>query len=92
VAQLSVDVKSNFNNKVYGHKGDCVKVISKRGVVYVVEDINGKRFPVHESKISEANGTIEKELTPDKNIQNQVQVASIPPRTKPVPINQPTLF
>ncbi len=92
MCQLKIDVKSNFNNKVYGHKGDCVKVISKRGVVYVVEDINRKRFPVHESKISEDNGTIEKEQTPDKNIQNQAGVASIPPRTKPLPINQPTLF
>ena len=72
MAQLKCDVRSNFNNKVYGNKGDIVEIINKRGVVYVVENINGKRFPVHESEINEANGTLEKTNTTEKQIiQNE---------------------
>jgi len=42
----------SYNYKVYGKKGDEVKLVSKEHEpVIIVEDKQGKRFPVHISKV-----------------------------------------
>ncbi len=47
---LSETVTSNFKKIIYAKAGDKVKVIEKRGNVYLVEK-GGVKFPVNESKI-----------------------------------------
>ena len=43
---------TSYNYKVYGKKGDEVRVVSKEfEPVLIVEDREGKRLPVHISKV-----------------------------------------
>ena len=50
-ARLNQNV-SSYNYQVYGKKGDEVRVVSKEfEPVLIVEDRDGKRFPVHISKV-----------------------------------------
>lgn len=44
---------SSKENKVYGNKGDKVKLIDSRGNVSIVEDKFGRRFSVKTHKLQE---------------------------------------
>lgn len=47
-------LKSNvvsYNYQVYGKQGEEVKLVSKSEPVYIVENKNGVRYPVHQDKV-----------------------------------------
>jgi hypothetical protein len=44
--EVPADVFSVFHKRQYAAKGDLVKVISVHGVVLILEDKNGFRFPL----------------------------------------------
>lgn len=49
-AILSTDILSS-SKKIYGKKGDVVKIVADHLNVMIVEDKNGKRFPVSVEKL-----------------------------------------
>jgi hypothetical protein len=54
VLTLLSDIVSNGKGgKVYGKKGDEVRLISDRGGVLIVEDKKGERFPVKKEMVKE---------------------------------------
>ena len=54
-AVLLEDVISVFKGRVYGRAGDEVTILSQRGDVLIVQASSGDRYPVHQTKISNAN-------------------------------------
>lgn len=91
-ARLKCDVKSSCSNRMYGLAGDVVTVIDKRGVVYLLEDANGSRFPAHENNVVDAEAEIEITKMEEKIIIKPEKVAARPPKAKPSPQNQQSLF
>ncbi len=92
--QLLCDILSSCTGKVYGHTGDEVTIIDQEGPVCIVEDKEGKRFPVLKHKLVTAAIPVVKPepKQEEKIIVKPVQVAARSPRAKPVPINQLLLF
>lgn len=61
---LNTDIKSYCSGKLYGMAGESVKVISLRGNVAIVENVNKNRFPVRVDRLEDYN--------PDQPIQAAV--------------------
>lgn len=71
--KLSKDVHSLYNNKLLGHQGSDVTVISDHGNVTIVEDISGERFACMAVDLTN-DEVIKNEEPPElKPIQKQVQ-------------------
>ena len=91
--KLKNDIVSAFNKKIYGKRGDEVKIISDKGNVFIVEATNKSRFAVLKTEVTVEVGEITKEIitVPDATVQHKINREPVS-RKKAVPIIQKTLF
>lgn len=92
--KLKNDIRSVVNpNKIYGSKGDEVKLLSDHGNVLIVEYECGKRISVKTTEVTEDHVEIKTEVitVPDATVQNKINREPVS-KKKAVPLNQKTLF
>lgn len=92
--RLKEDIRSLFNSNVfYGKQGDEVKIISERGAVNIVENINGERFTVNVSALTEDPiEELKPEVVPDTTAIKKPIINRVPVSKKVAPTNQKSLF
>ena len=92
--RLKDDIISHCNPKVfYGKANDEVKVISITDGIAIVETNDQKRFSCRVEKLTEEKIEIKEPVkVEEKIIIKPVQVAARPPKAKPAPTKQQTLF
>ncbi|MBK7883042.1 MAG: hypothetical protein IPJ81_03920 [Chitinophagaceae bacterium] len=91
--RLKEDVRSLFKPEVlYGKQGEEVKIISEKGTVCIVENINGDRFPVNVSALTEDPIKEKPEAVPDTTAVKKPIINRVPVSKKAAPINQKSLF